>query len=292
MGFLSSLGKIAMNAAESFETIVQHPIASIKTIGNQAAFNTLSQQTNSKPLTTQIGNILLSTGTAAAAVIGGGAALGSTTARSIGGTILSAAAKLIPSTTKGKVIATIAAPVVASAVISNPGGTIRAVKNTVSAQIDLGKTIANPSLSSAESFLKEHPGASVALGAGGLALVGGGLGLAANTLATFTNSAATRANTAAGSTPDQAVSAALPIDTSTRLSAPEVMQPSVSAPTAPTTAITPQTQTITSSSTSVRRKKHYKKLTIAPISQKVNVIVSNRATGTQTKTYLNRGIYA
>jgi hypothetical protein len=292
MGLFSAIGNTLLNATKTFETVVQHPIESIKTIGNQTAFNNLSQKTNSAPLINQIGNILLSTGTAAAAVVAGGAALGSTTARAIGTSVVGAATKLVPSTTKGKIAAAVIAPVVASAVISNPGGALSTVSKTVNAQIDLGKTIANPSLNAAEQYLKEHPGASVALGAGALAVVGGGVGLAANTVATYLNSSATRENTNSTSSPDTALNGSLPVDTTSRLSAPEVMTSPAAAPTAPQSAIIPQTQTITSSNISVRRKKHYKKLTIAPISQRVNVIVSNRSVGTTNKTYLNRGIYA
>lgn len=290
MGILSSIGKTLLDATKTFETVVQHPVQSIKTIGNGAAFNELSQKTNSQPLVNQIGNILLSTGTAAALVIGGGAALGSTTARSIGTTVLSSANKLVPSTTKGKVIAAIAAPVVGSAIISNPGGALSAVTKTAKAQIDLGKVIANPSVSSAEQYLKEHPGASVAIGAGTVAAIGGGLGLAANTAATFLNSRATNANTAASEIPDKA---ALVLPTQKGISIEPIEDKPATASIAPPEQLpkTPQTQTVSPGGTN-KRKKHYRKLTIAPISQKVNVIVSNRSIGTTNKTYLNRGIYA
>jgi hypothetical protein len=288
MGLLSSIGNIAKKATQTFETIVQAPIQSIKTIGNGAAFNALSQKVNAAPLTTQIGKIILNTGTVAAAVIGGGAALGSTTAKSIVASVAPVVSKLVPTSTKGKIAAAVVAPIVAGAVINQPAKTISAVASLPGALTNFGGNAANlvadPSLSNAKTLVKENPVVSTLLGVGAVAAVGGGLGLAANTVATFTNSQATKANTAA--------SAELPTDNLIKVTdrsgeVPPITSTNNNAP----TPQMPQTQKISSGSTTKKRKKAKAKPTNMIQNVRVNVVNQSKSIGQQlNKRYLNRQV--
>jgi len=233
-------------------------------------------------------------GAVAAAVVGGGAAVGSTVAKNI----ISKAVPIVASTVKaaipksvaGKAAAALVVPVVATAAIKNPSGAVNTVGKILDAQVDAGALIADPSLSKAEEYLKEHPGASVAVGVGALAAVGGGLGLAANTVATYLNSKATNENTNA--TDPEAPSASLPTDTTTTKTRTVAQETPATSNLAPSSQlpVTPQTQTITNSPS---RKRSSRRKAIQPrVTQRVNVIVSNKSVGTTTKNYIRRGIYA
>lgn len=291
MGLLSSIGNIAKKATQTFETIVQAPIQSIKTIGNGAAFNQLSQKVNSAPLTTQIGKIILNTGTVAAAVVGGGAALGSTTAKSIVAAVAPVVSKLVPTSTKGKIAAAVVAPIVAGAVINQPAKTISAVASLPGALTNFGGNAANlaadPTLSNAKTLIKENPVVSTLVGAGAVAAIGGGVGLAANTIATFTNSQATKANTAAS-----APSEALPTDNLIKVidksgDIPPITNTNNNAP----SPQTPQTQKVSSGSTTRKRKKAKAKPTNMIQNVRVNVVNQSKSIGQQlNKRYLNRQV--
>lgn len=280
MGLLSSIGGALKSGLESFETIVQHPIQSIKTIGNGAAFNELSQKTNSAPLGQQIGNILLSTGTAAAATVAVGAVAGSATATAIA----SRAATLVPATTKGKIAAAVIAPIAVGAIANNPIKAASAVANTATGLVNFGgnaaELAANPTLENAKTLVKENPVITALAGAGAIAAIGGGVGLAANTVATYMNSKATKENTASTLGSGDA-----PVATDGSQLGSLVPEKTLS--TSENKPVTSETTTI--SSGTVRRRKR-KSMRSVPVVQKVNVVVQNRnsAVGQQAKKYIKR----
>lgn len=287
MGLLSSIGKIATNALKSFETVVQAPIKSIQTIGNQAAFNALSEKVNSAPLTTQIGKIVLNTGTAAAAVVGGGAALGSTTAKSIVSAVAPVVSKVIPSTTKGKVIAAVAAPVVVGAIANQPTKAIKAAVEAPANLANFGGNVANlaanPSVANLKTLVTENPVIAAGTALAGAAAIGGGIGLAANTVATFANSQATKANTEAS------VGSDLPITVVDKSAGFVPSTPATQL--AATAPVTPQTNIAKSSSTGkVRRQKRKSARSLPSISQRVNVVVQQNKSSRTTKNYINREV--
>jgi len=190
MSFFSSIGNIATNALKTFETVVQHPIESAKTIGNQTAFNALSEKTNAAPLTTQIKNILVSTGTVAAAV----ALPGTATGRSIVAAAGSSIAKVIAANPIKTIVATAAAIPIVSAVVQSPklqSGLANAPSNLANFGGNIGKAIENPSIASVTNIVKENPILST-ITVGGAALAAG---TAANTVATYLNTRATKTNT-------------------------------------------------------------------------------------------------
>jgi hypothetical protein len=196
MGLFDFLGQTALNAAKSFETIVQHPIQSIGTIGNQQKFNALSEKTNNAPLLNQVGQVLLTTGTAAATVIGGGAALGSTTARGIVSAVAPVIAKIGTTIAKSPIKSTAAigvgiigvnaaksSPKVATAILNTPSSLANFGSN-------IGKAVENPNLTSITNIAKQNP----LLTAGTVLAAGIAAGTTLNTVATVLNTRATNQN--------------------------------------------------------------------------------------------------
>lgn len=184
----------------------------------------------------------------------------------------------IPSTTKGKVIAAVATPVIVGAAVSQPAQTAKAITQTPQALSNVGanvaKIIAEPSISNVKTLVSENPvivGGAIAAAtiAGGAKLIPA-IAVARQTEAIQEQTEAIKSfETVPKTVTSQAIS-----------------QPS---PYVPTTAITPATQILTPTKTTTARKKRSVKARNGNISQRVNVIVANN-NRTLTKKYINREV--
>lgn|SRR5574340_96442 len=194
---------------------------------------------------------------------------------------IAAAKAVVPKTTKGKIIAGVAAPVVIGAVSQQP---LKAAKTIASAPSELsqfGGDIANlaasPSLESAKELFKESPVLTTAALAAGAVALGKGVIPA---IATARQTEAIQEQTAA----IQAATAGLPLDkTGTGASVP-------ASSLAPSIPVTPSTKTV-EAGTQRRRRKIKGKMTTGNITQRVNVLVSNR-NAVATKKYIRRNVLA
>lgn len=295
MGLFSNIAQGISNIAKAtgadkvldFATVAfTQPLATAKAvIAGGGAVKALEQKSFAQPLSTQITKTVVATAGYAAATLAAGGAAAAIAEKGIVG----AATALIPATTKGKVIAAVAAPISLGAIISQPEKTLGAVASAPSALANFGGNVATlvaePSVENLKNLVKENPVISTLAGAGVIATVGGGVGLAANTLATFTNSQATRANTAAG-TGDIASS---PVQTNLVPATSQEKQLYAMGAEKP---ITPATETISAGKTQYRARRR-KKTPSANVNQRVNVIVSNKSISTgirATKKYLNREV--
>lgn len=196
MGFLTKLQTLVVTPLAATANLITSGLSKIT--GVQYTKTNAANEVKNNPIVRAGANIIL----------GGGAAIGAVltapviaSAGGIGSVAKSAVTSLIPSTTKGKIVAAAVAPVIASAIIQNPAKAIQVPGQILNFQTNVGGLIANPSLSKAVEIVKENPVISSLVAVGGVAAIGGGIGLAANTLATYNNSQSTQANTAASSAP-------------------------------------------------------------------------------------------
>lgn len=289
MGLFDSISNIAKKVV----TAVMPTKAKIENVGAvlNAAFNPFSKDT----VVANVSNPTLKKSLELVAnhpYVSAGVVAGGITAVTNPSSALSAAKTLIPTTTKGKIIAAVAAPIVVGAVAQKPLESAKALISAPSNLANFGgnaaNLIASPSVSNLKTLAKENP---ILTGAAALATavtVGGGIGLAANTAATFINSQATKANTAAslGGTEDLPVTV---VDKSGQFQATPATGGTAIAPSTP---ITPQTQAVSKSGVVRRRKRKSMRSTPTNISQKVNVVVANKTTttGISNRRFINREV--
>jgi hypothetical protein len=222
------------------------------------------------------------------ALIAGGVILGASS--TIGKTVLTAAAKtLIPKTATQTLITAAAVPIVVGAFTSQPKESAKVILEAGPNLANLGGNLADfaadPSLEKAKDIITENPITS-GLIAGGAALSGGLLAI--GPIVTALNTDALRDNTKA--TEDRligipkeneknySIGPSKAVETFSGQSSTIDTTPAGVAP----TPITPQTQQI--SATSKKKKKRSKVSKPQNISQRVNVIVSN-------KNYIKRSVY-
>ena len=124
---VSTVGNVAVKALDTNAALFSHPITAV-TKGIPAAIS----EFKSTPPMTNARNIVATTAVASAAVLTAGTSTGQAAA-------LAAGKALVPKTATGIIATAVAAPVVATAVLSNPSGAAKTVGNVVSAQVDAGK---------------------------------------------------------------------------------------------------------------------------------------------------------
>lgn len=176
---------------------------------------------------------------------------------------------LIPTTTKGKIITAVAAPVVIGAVAKQPAQAAKALISAPSALANVGGNVANlasnPSLENLGNLYKENPvivgGATAAVAL----LTAKGLFPA---IATAKQTQAIQEQTAAIEAATGQI--ALPTEKANYTTSP------VGVSSSPTVPVTPQTQTVMAGATRKYKRKASKKVMPTSISQRVNVLVSNR----------------
>lgn len=280
----STISKVANTAL----TAIAHPIGFFT--NTEAAYQKTAKESTGQLVIEGVTNTL--------AVLGGVAVGAAAKAGTLGKSVAAVIPKLIPATTKGKIIAAVAAPVVIGAVANNPFKAAEAISKTPAALGNFGSNLAglaaNPTLANAKTLVTDNPVISTLVGAGAVAAVGGGIGLAANTIATFTNSQSTKANTAAtnagliAENPSNSNDSGISVtDKSGEMY--KIMPMPETQPTTPVTHVVKQ------GTTSTRRKKRTSKAVPQNISQKVSVLVNNRSSSVgikQSKKYINREILA
>ncbi len=288
MGFLSNIGKAISGAAKSVATAVVkspvgkvmdvatvafvHPIQTIKAVVSPTTTVKQVVETHfAQPLSKQITETVIATAGYAGAVVGG-AAIG-TAAKA--GTLLPA---LIPATTKGKVIAAIAAPVVLGAVIKEPIKTAETIAGAPSALANVGANVAqfaaDPSLEHAKEIITENP------------IIVGGAAAAAAILG-----AKALLPAIVGAKQIEAVQEQTEAIREATSGMKTLEQPTTTAPIAPITPATERVVTTAAAKSSTKRKRRSVKAPTQNISQRVNVVVANKSTSTglrQTHKYLNR----
>jgi len=208
---------------------------------------------------------------------------------------VSVAKSLIPKSTAGKVIAIASAPVVVGALSSSPKAStalVNAPSSLVNFGSNVGKVLENPTLSNVQQTIKENPLISGAVVTTGLIATGGAIKAVTNVLQTQ----AVRENTQAIKEQIPQTSQLIPpsisvIDKTGEFQIEKVGQTSETKPfeTLQTTPQTPLTKEIRSSTArKKRRKSPINKAVLPNISQRVNVIVSNKASSDRiSKRYLN-----
>jgi hypothetical protein len=279
MGLLSSIKKavtkVAIGAADvalnKVPAVFSHPITAI-TKGVGAAetklYGTREAPTSLKSQATD--------------VIKAGAAYGVAAVAGLTSVGRAVVAKVIPTTTKGKVIAAAAVPVAATAIINKPSLIVEAPSKILNFQSNVGEFIAEPSIQKAKDIATENPLITAAVGGAAAVAVG----------KTILPAIATYRQTEAIQEQTEAIQAA----TSGGITVIDKSQPIPISSIAPQTPVMPQTQTISAggTSTSKRRKRRASKPAIASVNQKVNVIVNNRSSsvGIQNKRYLKEAVFA
>jgi hypothetical protein len=196
----------------------------------------------------------------------------------------SALKSIIPSTAKGKVLTVLAAPVVAGAVINQPGKTADLLINAPSSLSNFGGNVANfaanPTIENIKTIIAENPLISGGVAAG-VVIAGASAIIPAITTSRYIGAVNEQTEAIREQTASNLTSSGVLVGSSTQY--------------ASETPITPATQTVQAGGTrtSTSRKKRSSKAIIPSVSQKINVVVSNRANSTgikQTKRYLNNRI--
>lgn len=187
--------------------------------------------------------------------------------------------RLIPSTTKGKVIAVVAAPIAVGAVIREPAKAAKTIIKAPSELAQFGGDVAsfaaNPSLETAKDIITESPLISSGVAAGAAIALGKGLIPA---IATYRQTEAIQEQTEAI---QQATS-----NISTGQGQVLTTNGKTGEKTAAFTPLTPATQEVKAITT--KGYKRRKTLTKPNnINQKVNILIANRG-NTSTKNYIKR----
>lgn len=210
---------------------------------------------------------------------------------------LSVGKALIPTTTKGKIVGTAASLVGVGLVKSNPLKAAEVAVSTPSNLINFGSNVGgfltDPSIENAKKIIKENPIISGVTAATILGSVGLG---AAGIVSNIMNTRATKENTNAMETLGNLPQG----DRDIRIFLEEPQSPSKPIPSGgngvtPLAPITPETKSISAGRTKkARRSKKTPK--IPNISQRVNVIVSNKSSSigikNSSKNYLKREVLA
>lgn len=178
MGFLSSVVNtvktLVTKPVESFKqgamavsALTAAPMTTIKS-GLQAGQQQVKQQGVLTSSLKSVGTL----GTVAALTVGGGAALGSQTAKQIVTKSLPVATKLVskftPTTPKGIIATTVAAPIVIGAIASQPAKTANILVSAPSELAKFGGDVANfaasPSIETGKQIITESPLISAGVG--------------------------------------------------------------------------------------------------------------------------------
>lgn len=289
MGILSAIKKGAEKVLNTATVALAHPIkTAYAAVSPKATINEVIESHFSQPLSTQITQTILGTAGIATTIAGGAAISSAVKAKGV----LSVAAKLIPATTKGKVVAAVATPIVTGAVVSQPKKAFEIATSAPGelAQFgsDVGNLIADPSLKTGTQVIKESPIISGLLGAVALGgIIKGVAPLVSGAILTHETKKQTEIleEIGAGSTsknPPDVIYTSTPIYAADGSAAAPA-----AAAAAPQTA---QTKTLTTpKKTGGKRKKQ----AIHPsINQRVNVIVSTRSSSIGiNKKYLRERIF-
>lgn len=254
MSFLSSVAKLGLTPAAAIGKQILKVVKPSSTIAKQPISTTTSQLAS-----TTFGKVLGAATTATAAAL-------AVTSGVVG--------KVLPST-KAKVIAAVATPAAVSFIADKPESLVKVPQQTIGFSAAIGSLFADPSISGITKIVKEYPVASGITAAAGLITVGKG---ALPAVASFSQTRAIRENTKAiegmGQIPETAQTLELPSSSGEGL----IDQPMINDQKTPVTSPTQEL-------TSTRKRRKTKKSEPIRVSQRVNVVVSQR--NSQNKKYLN-----
>jgi len=274
MGLLSNLASGINKVLEQGTFMFAHPIQAVSAgLSKEKTIAGETEKFFSQPVSKQLTQVAVSGVSTALVAVG--------TAKIAAAGVVATATKLIPATTKGKVIASIAAPVALGAVVSQPTKTLSAISQTPGALANVGSNvagfIAEPSIEKAKEIATENPVIVGAIATAGLLAVGSKVIPA---VATYTQTQAIQEQTSA-------IKGATGLVVESGKDKDVITIPAQQTNPIPQTA---QTQVIkTGAVTSTRRKR--KKAVIMPqnISQRVNVLVNNDNRHA-TKNYIKREV--
>lgn len=281
---------------------IAHPIQAIKGIVSGVAkgaagktYQTTaatSAEFGKQPVASQVVQAGLTLGAVAATAAGVGAAATAAKAGTLAPKALSVAKSLIPVTTKGKIIAAVAAPVAIGAFAKEPIKTAQLITKAPSELGQFGGDIAsfaaNPSLESAKQIIKESPVLSAAAAVTGVAAVGSGVSSAVSNYLTrkemkeqteiFSEQLETMQQTTKTPMPEFST---LPYSTGYSLPTEKTLQTDEGTP------ITAETTTISTGKR--KRRARLKEKPSVRQSVRLNIVQSSRAIGQQisNKRYIN-----
>lgn len=223
------------------------------------------------------GTIAATTGILAAGIL---AAAPASATGAAGATIRSVGGALIPATTKGKVIAAVAVPVVAGAFVSQPAAVSKLIIKTPTALGNFGANVAgfavNPTIEGAKTIIKENPVVSAVAGA---AVAGAAVVAVAPAVSGYLTREEMKKQT-------EVFKEGLEVQKGK--GGATITQ--VPAERNNITPALPQTQTIEGTTAPKRKKRRSSKPIMQNFSQRVSVLVNNRSSSTgvrQTKNYIN-----
>jgi hypothetical protein len=276
MGFLSSIGKALSTTLDYISAPLAKPVTTFtKGISAGAAEVKAQRETGltvSQGLK-QIGVIAGTTAIAAGAVLAAAPASATGAAgAAVRSAVISTAKAAVPTTTKGKIIAAVAAPVVIGAVIREPAATAKVIAQAPSQLAQFGGDVAgfaaNPSVESAKQIVKESPIISAAVG---VVVAGAAAAAILPAISSARQTAAIKEQT-------EVIGGIGVVDKS---------QGYFDTPASNNSPIpqTPATETMKTGTTATRKRRKTAKQPMN-ISQKVNIAISNRS-NSQTKRYLN-----
>lgn len=286
MGILSSIGKGITKVLDTTTIALAHPIKTVTAVvSSKSTLEDVKKEHFSQSLAKQITQTITGTAAIAATVATAGATgvLGKAAAASAPAKAVVTAAKiLIPKTTKQAVVTAAVAPVVATAIISNPKAAIETPSKILNFQTNVGELIAEPSIEKVKETFMENPIISSGVAAAGVAAAG----LAtAGIVSSVLNTQAIKEQTKAL---NSQIPNALPLTpASTAGLSSKEYQNNVPAP-VESKPLTPATKDISS-----KRYRKARKPLKNNVVQRVNIIVSNKntSTGIRGTRYLNERVY-
>lgn len=295
MGLLSNIGSAIKSVATGTKELFSGGITQLPKNIVQRVEDKVAPIIGARPFTPEEATIIKTTAVAAGALAAAPVAIAAAPSVAAATPVLLKIAQPLVSTPARAITTALVAPVVATAVITNPIGAAKTVEKTVEAQLDLGKTLANPSIEAAKEFVSEHPIATAA-GAAGAALLVGKVAaplisgaLSRDAIQDQTKALIKQAEEKAKSPETPQITTPL-VNNSTMGTVP------TTAPVAAATPVTPKTELIATtgggSVSTTKRKRRAVKPQEQRISQRVNVIVANQANSKETNKYLNRSLLA
>lgn len=262
MGILSSIGKVVKKGLDANLAFFSAPITTVtKGVGAGLA------KTAQMGAVERTAKIVGTAATLATATLGVGTAAGR-----------AAIAAVTPATTKGKITAAVATPILVGGLVSQPKESAQAIIKAPTELAKFGGDIASfaadPSVSTAKDLITESP---ILTAASGL-LIGGAV---VKATAPIVGGLITK------SAIEDAAEKPVKVEVAQPQYIAPVSAPAASSANAPSAPVTPQLVSVAKTPSKKRRKARTKAKSPS-VSQRVNVIVSNRAQGGRGITVNNK----
>lgn len=294
MGLLSNIvSTVKSGAAKVLDTLTiafAHPIQTATAIvSKKSTLEDVKTAHFSQSLPEQIKDTVLGTAGIATTIVGAAAVTTAAKAGVLASSAVAAAKNLIPSTTKGKVIAAVATPIAVGAIVKEPVSSVKTIVSAPGELAQFGGDVATfvkePSVENAKQIVKESPVISGVLGGVGVAALSKGL---APAVGAYLQKEAAEEQTEAIKEQTQVIK-----ETAIMGGSGPKTPIAATTPVAPQTPITPETKPLIAtagSRVSTSKRKTTKKTPSQTIRQSVNVLVSNRSNSVGMKRYINRRV--